>query len=160
MYLRDASKHYDNDSYSGIHPVSEIDTEIIECVRSIANKIGNNEFRRLFRKWKMEPDANVLEELVEFDGEYEVRMSDEPTTDYINIKDLTIKVQMIASVEPFDDYDSKRLKPVYKLIINRDERSKIAFANAEVEFSSAEERGAELTSLCQRLREFTNIRFL
>lgn len=159
-YLTDLVDEYIVEDIDGVHPISEEDAEIIELLISIASVIKHKKLQQTLKKWKTQPDSTTVEDLLNLQQELESGTQAGYTVDYVQIKNLTIKVSLIASIEPLDDYDITKRRPVYKLILNRDERSKIVFANAEVEFSSAEERGREYDRLRERLREFTNIRFL
>ena len=159
-HLIEASSDYSHEDEDGIRPISIIDAEIIECISTIAKRLGNREFTAILAKWKQEDDGDVLSELQNFNDAFQGKEPASATIDFITIKTLTMRVGLLVSIQPMDSYDMKRQKPIYRLIINRDEGSKIAFANAEVEFSSADERNQEVTRLRERLREFTNIRFL
>jgi hypothetical protein len=159
-HLIEASSDYAHEDEDGIRPISIIDAEIIEYVTTIAKRLGNKEFTAILSKWKQEDDGDVLSELQNFNDAFQGKEPVSATIDFITIKTLTMRVGLLVSIQPIDSYDMKRQKPNYRLIINRDEGSKIAFANAEVEFSSADERNQEVARLRERLREFTNIRFL
>lgn len=159
-HLKTAKDDYIQDPIDGIRPISAVDAEIIETLIRIAGGINNRDLKQALERWKAVPDVDVLDELNGIEDSLDTTSATSNTVDYITIGSFTIKVQMLASVEPFDDYDFKKKKPIYKIILNRDERSKIVFANAEIEFSSAEERRLAIERLRERLREFANVRFL
>lgn len=159
-HLKIATDDYVQEPIDGIRPISAIDAEIIETLIRIAGGINNKDLKRALERWKVVPDVDVLDELNGIEDSLDATSATRNSIDYITIGSFTIKVQMLASIEPFDDYDYKKNRPVYKIILNRDERSKIVFANAEIEFSSAEERRLTIERLRDRLREFANVRFL
>lgn len=159
-HLQEASDEYAQEPQDNIRPISAVDAEIISELIVAVGAIGNRELRDILSRWKAQPDGITHDELLQFNEEFQPTQNSSSTIDFVTIKNLTIKVALLASIEPIDMYDHRRNRPTYKVIINRDERSKIVFANAEIEFSSAEERDQELARLRERLREFTNIRFL
>ena len=159
-HLIEASEDYSHEDEDGIRPISLVDAEIIECLNAIAKRLNNREFTAILAKWKQEDDGDVLDELMNFNNAFQGKDPTTATIDFLTIKNLTMRATLLVSIQPLDSYDIKKQKPIYRLIINRDEGSKIAFANAEVEFSSADERNQEVAHLRERLREFTNVRFL
>mgnify|MGYP003661299551 CR=1 FL=1 len=160
-YLQSACDSYSQEDKGGVFPVSKIDAEIIETIVSIARKLNNRPFTDVISKWKEDDDRVIVEELRALDeGLTESQQEGGHTTNFVSIGDLILKVDTLASIEPVDDYDTTKNMVVYKLILNRDERSKIVFANAEVGFLSARARDEELERLRNTLEEFANVRFL
>jgi len=132
---------------------------IARCLRTCG---ADGNLTSLFDTWS-EQDTDISietmnDELISFERNFDQLPSD--TTDFIKIKEFTIQVRYIASIEPIDDYDGSKGVPLYKLLINRDERSKISFANTEVVFASASERQRELQRVTNALRDFADVRFL
>lgn len=129
---------------------------VLRTAKADGNLVG------LFDKWN-DPESTVTEDvIVEQLNVFERNFEESPTdtTDFIRIKDFTIQVRYIASIEPIDDYDGAKGVPLYKLLINRDERSKISFANTEVVFASSGERKREMQRVSNALRDFADVRFL
>ena len=129
---------------------------VLRTTRADGNLVG------LFDEWN-DPfstvtEDDVVEQLNVFERNFEEAPTD--TTDFIRIKSFTIQVRYIASIEPVDDYDGVKGVPLYKLLINRDERSKITFANTEIAFASSGEREKELQRVSDALRDFADVRFL
>ena len=80
-------------------------SRVLRTTKADGNLVG------LFDKWN-DPESTVdeavmIDQLNSFERNFEESPTD--TTDYIRIKDFTIQVKFLASIEPVDDYDGGSL---------------------------------------------------
>ena len=145
----------DNRQYKDIMPISEMEAEIVTEIIDIFDKIGYGDVAEIMRKFKLQSDSEVFQELLLWNqngGGIAKKI-------LVNIKDLSIDVYLVKTISLKDSYDHSKAMPIYKIIINEDSTDRSPYCNQEVVCYSLKERDKLLEELKEKLKYF-RIKFI
>jgi len=167
--MSDIISKYNSESIDGIHPISELDLEIIKLFRQSCVNAGLQDLSDILQGYKVfDQDRIIKEKLKDFSNDLSPKGSSnkEETIsirNFIQIEDDVLDVENICSIaKGFDidyvnDYTSNE---IYSIIINKDFPERQLLNNFEIKFKSEQKRNDIYEDIKNKLKEFTNIRFL
>lgn len=161
--LKESSEYYDLISEGGIHPISSPDAKIIKSLIDILKNMDvDSKLIKVVGEWKNIPDEDLIEELSKLSDDLEQNpdKSKVAKVDFIKVKDTRLKVNTLFSFEAVDSYNFSKAVAEYKILINRTDNSSLINGNIDVVYDDPNDRELDLQGLEDKLKEFTNIRFL
>lgn len=152
-YLQDIVEQNQNEP-SSVAPIAEIDAKIIQKLEHIFELTYYYELSEIIRQWKQEPDEQVLYLLDQW-----IQSGSVPDKILVKLGDIEINTRYLQTISLVDSYDTKNSRPIYKIIINKDESDKLLFANTEIIFLSDNKRRSALEKFKEKVK-YLKIKFL
>ena len=161
--LKESSECYDLISEGGIYPISSVDAKIIKSLIEILKDMDvNSKLIKVIKGWKNMPDEDLIQELSQLSDDLEQNPDKNKSAkiDFVRVNGSSLKVQTLFSFETIDDYNYERVRPEYKIIVNKTDNTSLINGNKELTYCNPIDRDLDLQDLEDKLKEFTNIRFL
>jgi hypothetical protein len=152
-YLEDIVEQNQNEP-AFIAPICEFDAKIIQKLEHIFKLTHYYELSYIIEQWKQQPDEKILYLLDQW-----IQDGSVPNKTLMKLGDVEINMQYLQSITLVDSYDTKNSRPLYKIIINKDESEKLLFANTEVVFLSENKRRNALEKFKEKTK-YLKIRFI
>ena len=141
-------------------PICNLDTEIIFEIFVALGKLHVDDLREIVAKWKLIPDEDVRDMLLDWNTQFikrplkEDKESDKPTRKFGNINGNNYLVYLITSFEQEDNYNFKKGEYEYRVIMNRSDNQMKEYANTVFTFESKEERAEFILDTQAQLSQF------
>lgn len=152
-----------------IHPISEIDAEIIIELQEILKKCDMQTVVNIIREYKFLKDEEIRDKLIQFNIDFSAISSDPELkdieyTDFIVLNEKNFKLKYIFSYEKIErwDYDRNELK--YGIHLNKTDE-KVSekmplYGNEKLWYFSFERRDEDYDQLDGYFREDVNNNFI
>lgn len=139
--------------------------QFVNILMNIGKKFSNS-LSIILNKYKNTDIETVLYDLEDFNESFVskdglIEKDDRPSLKrhFVTIRDLTIDVFLLKTIEKFDSYNFENEREEFQIIINRNVNESNIMDNQVATFKTAEARDREFKLLKNKLREF-NIFFL
>jgi len=170
VHLKKASEEYKVKKSRKIHPISNVDCEIVEQLITVFDNLQQEKLVGIFSEYKMFSDDEILKNLVRFNNNFDISKETEQISSdktvkkfpryFVNVNNsISIEVRSLVNFVRCEKYDYNSNEIVYQLIINKDDTNKLLVSNIIIDFKSSDEREQEFNRLQRLLSEF-NIVFL
>lgn len=153
LYLQQIVEQNQNEPVS-IAPVCESDAKIIQKLEHIFKLTHYYELSEIIEQWKQQPDEQVLYLLDQW-----IQSGAVPNKILVKLGDVEINVKYLQSITLVDSYDTKNSRPVFKIIINKDESEKMLFSNVEITFLSDNKRRNAIEKFKEKTK-YLKLKFL
>lgn len=159
--LKQAVLSYEQEEMKGVHPISEIDADIIVEIGEALRKLGNDELKRIVCEWKSLQDKEVLDMLIQWnlDNEEEVKADDKFRKNFILFDGLTIDVHYVVSISKKSHFDYNEGEMVYEIVINEKVNEKYHYYDTRIPYVTEKERDERYNKLHEILMDTDTINF-
>lgn len=166
------SKEYDQIVKLGIHPISEIDCEIITELINLAMSKGDDKLVSILSKWKALTDQKILDKIIEYQNEtedpqhnfdsLEVGKKEGLPFPYIEIQDTILAIYYIRSMNKVSRFDRKLNREIFSILINKSPMpQKFDFyVDTLFDYNTEEERDSELASIKEKMIKYGYVIFI
>lgn len=159
------NEKYKGELIDGQFPISKVDVDIIQTLITVCYNSGADEIGDILTSYKtLATDQQILGDLREMAsrgmGGEKDQYKNKIYKDMLDINGVLIDIRFVSVIEPKDEYDMKKGRMDYGLLINRDPTEKLFHCNTYISCGSFENRNELLGGIKEKLKKYTFIRIL
>jgi hypothetical protein len=176
IHLKKATEVFESlqDKNYLIHPISEIDAEIIVEIMEIFKKLGKSDLSAILDQWKYKKDVEIRDDLLQWNIDNGsiagVQNSQSPLEQFINtpehyitIENYNYSLNDIFGYGLIEEWNYTTNQPKYGIILNEipTELKKVPlYANKKIFFEFRRDRDETYQLLDEKYRERNDIEFI
>ena len=170
IHLRSAATRYSIAGDFKIHPISEIDAEIIYELISVAGKLGEDGIKTVLQDWKFLKDKEILDRLIQWnlDNHEEIESVNSETDIlesannpiYFSFEGCVFSPKSIISISVSQNYDYHASEYKYYIEINKGVPENFGLHDLVFTFDDEEIRDLRLEELKFALLEYIDLKIV